>query len=49
MDFIMNHVSEIKDILVALFGLAWTIAKVTPTKKDDSVLAKIQHWLSTNN
>ena len=49
MDWLLENKNSIWGIVTAAFMLAWAIAKVTPTKKDDEFLGKIQKWFSTTN
>ena len=44
--FIAQHYEEVLQILGAVVALATLIVKLTPTQKDDSVLAKIINVLS---
>lgn len=41
MDFITENWEEILAVLAALHGLAIAIVNLTPTPKDDEILAKI--------
>ena len=41
MDFIRQHGVELLAIWGALVGLCSAIVKITPTQKDDAILAKI--------
>lgn len=52
MNFILNHWQDGLAILGALVAAATVIVKITPSQKDDSVLAKVVgvlNWLSTVN
>ncbi len=46
MTFITQHYDEVLQILGAAVALATLIVKLTPTQKDDNVLAKIIKVLS---
>ena len=46
MTFITQHYDELLQILGAAVALATLIVKLTPTQKDDNVLAKIIKILS---
>lgn len=46
MNWIQNHGSELLQIIGAVVSLATLIVKLTPTGKDDTVLAKIIRILS---
>ena len=46
MNFITQHYDEILQILGAVVALATLIVKLTPTQKDDTILAKIIKVLS---
>ena len=46
MKFITEHYDEILQILGAMVALATLIVKLTPTPKDDNLLAKIIQVLS---
>jgi len=46
MTFITQHYDEVLQILGAVVALATLIVKLTPTQKDDNVLAKIIQILS---
>jgi hypothetical protein len=43
--FVGEHGAGILAILGAIYVLATAIAAVTPTTKDDAILAKIREWL----
>lgn len=46
MKFITQHYDEVLQIIGAVVALATLIVKLTPTQKDDNVLAKIIKVLS---
>ncbi len=46
MEFITQHYDEFLQLLGAVVALATLVVKLTPTQKDDSMLAKIIHVLS---
>lgn len=46
MNYIVEHGSEVLEILGAVVGVATLVVKLTPTQKDDNVLAKIIKVLS---
>ncbi len=46
MKYITAHSAELLQILGAVVGLATLIVKLTPTQKDDTVLAKVIKILS---
>ncbi len=46
MKFLTQHAEEVLQILGAVVALATLIVKLTPTSKDDSILAKIIKVLS---
>lgn len=45
--FITEHYDEVLQILGAVVALATLIVKLTPTQKDDAVLAKVINVLAT--
>jgi len=52
MNFIINHWQDGLAILGGLVGVATIIVKITPSQKDDTLLAKVVgvlNWLSTVN
>lgn len=46
MKFITQHYDEVLQILGAVVALATLVVKLTPTQKDDNILAKIIKVLS---
>lgn len=46
MKFIMEHYDEVLEIIGALVCLATLVVKLTPTQKDDNILAKVVKVLS---
>lgn len=42
LDFLTENVKDILLLVEGLFATAWTVARLTPNKWDDSVLAKLQ-------
>ena len=46
MKYIMEHSGELLEILGAVVAVATLVVKLTPTTKDDTVLAKIINILS---
>lgn len=46
MKFITEHYDEVLQILGAVVALATLIVKLTPTQKDDNILAKVIKVLS---
>ena len=46
MEWINAHWNDVLAIIAAVIGLATAIVKITPTQKDDNVLAKVIKVLS---
>ena len=46
MEWINAHLNDVFAIIAAVIGLATAIVKITPTQKDDNILAKIIKILS---
>jgi hypothetical protein len=52
MNWIINHWNDVLAVIGAAVALATVIVKLTPSQKDDTVLAKVVgvlNWLSTVN
>lgn len=41
MDLILNHWADIAELVLAVLGVASIVARLTPTKVDDKLLAKV--------
>lgn len=44
--FVQEHWLDICNVIVSIIGIASIIVKITPTPKDDAVLAKIVAFVS---
>jgi hypothetical protein len=46
MNFIIENKENLAEAVLALIAFLTVVARLTPTKSDEGILAKIDHWVN---
>jgi hypothetical protein len=46
MNFIIENKENLAEAIIALIAFLTVVVRLTPTKSDDGLLAKIDHWVN---